>query len=260
MQGFSDSMLEEFSVIHGEASGLEPEILGLAPDGFLLPPPQLRLLGDGRNEDVAGFLEGGEPVAGSLRAAVAAMGGSVDVMGAILDFGCGCGRVARHWSGLAARVHGIDFRADRVEWCDQSLPFMTTGSADPAPPLPYEPASFDLIYALSAFSHMLEPLQRVWVKELRRLLAPGGLLVVSLLGEGFRYRLGPGKQRVYDEGELVVETPLMARPGECIVYHPPPYVADHLLAGFEDVRRFHLGPLEWLAMQDAYIARRPLES
>jgi hypothetical protein len=76
------------------------------------------------------------------------------------------------------------------------------------PPLRYEAGRFALIYALSAFSRMLEPLQKVWIRELRRLLAPGGLLVVSLLGEGFRYRLGPGERRVYYEGELVVEMPL----------------------------------------------------
>jgi SAM-dependent methyltransferase len=241
-----------------EIGGLEPDVRGPAPDGLPLPPPHLRLLGDGRDQDVAGCLEGGERVAGRLRAAVAEVGASVDGMGAILDFGCGCGRVARHWAGLGeTEVHGVDFRADRVAWCDRGLPFLRAGVADPVPPLPYEAGRFELIYALSAFSHMLEPLQRAWVRELRRLLAPGGILIVSLLGEGFRYRLGPGKQRVYDQGELVVEMPLLAAPGECVVYHPPSYVKGQMLAGFEQIRRFHLGPLEWLATQDGYITRRP---
>ena len=242
-----------------EIGGLEPDVRGSAPDGLPLPPAHLRLLGDGRDQDVAGFLEGGERVASSIRAALAAVGRPVEGMGAILDFGCGCGRVARHWAGLrGTEVHGVDFRADRVAWCGESLPFLRVGAADPAPPLPYEAGRFELIYALSAFSHMLEPLQTVWLRELRRLLAPGGVLVLSLLGEGFRYRLGPGKQRVYDQGEAVVERPLLAGPGECVVYHPPSYVKGQMLVGFEEIRRFHLGPLEWLATQDAYVARRPL--
>jgi SAM-dependent methyltransferase len=78
-----------------------------------------------------------------------------------------------------------------------------------------------LIYALSVFSHLDEPLQRAWLAEFRRLLRPGGLLVLSVLGERLRHRLSAEEQSRFDRGELVVQRPRMAGRNLCTVYHPP---------------------------------------
>lgn len=124
-----------------------------------------------------------------------------------------------------------------------------------APPTPYVSGSFDLIYALSVFSHLDEPLQRDWLAEFRRLLRPGGLLVLSLLGERLRHRLGREEQRRFDRGEIVVQRPRMAGRNLCTVFHPRAYVSGTLLAGFAEVRRFDLGSPAQPILQDAYLAR-----
>jgi SAM-dependent methyltransferase len=233
----------------------------VAADGLPLPPSRLRLLVDGRSGDGERFLQMGALMAGSIRRAVAGSGAEMAEMGAILDFGCGCGRVARNWAQLdGPEVHGSDYNDELVSWCEASLPFLRAGRNQLAPPTRYEAESFDLVYALSVLSHLSEPLQDAWVAEFRRLLRPGGLLIVSVLGGSLRDRLGGDRGKRFDRGELVVERPRMAGSNVCTAYHPRPYVTGHLLAGFTDVRAFDFGSPELPLMQDAYIARRPIET
>jgi SAM-dependent methyltransferase len=232
----------------------------LGTDGLPLPPPRLRLLVDGRSADPDHFLRIGAQMAASIRAAATAAGSPPEQMDSILDFGCGCGRVARHWAGLEhPRVLGCDYNERLLEWCAGNLPFLQTTRNRLEPPAPYAPQSFDLIYALSVLSHLSEPLQRRWVAEFRRLLRPGGLLVVSVLGDAVRQRLTEEEITRFDRGELVVERPRMEGRNACTAYHPHSYVTSSLLADFGDVERFDLGSPQQPVMQDAYIARRPQE-
>jgi SAM-dependent methyltransferase len=229
------------------------------PDGLPLPPAHLRLLVDGRNNDVATFIGVGAEMATAIRDATAQAGSPIEAMDAILDFGCGCGRVARHWAPLEGpQVHGSDYNPQLAAWCGENLPFVRVGVNDLAPPTGYDPGSFDLVYALSVLSHLPADLGQAWVTELRRILRPGGLLIVSVLGDSVRDRLSATERRRYERGELVVERPRRAGRNSCTAYHPPAYVHDRLLAGFEAVRGFPLGPPEWGARQEAYVARRPV--
>jgi SAM-dependent methyltransferase len=62
----------------------------------------------------------------------------------------------------------------------------------PEPPTPYEDASFDLVIGCSVFTHLARAEQLKWMREIRRILRPGGLLVASTHGAGlFERYLGP---------------------------------------------------------------------
>jgi SAM-dependent methyltransferase len=227
------------------------------PDGLPLPPPRLRQLVSGRSADAEYFIRIGEAMNASIRSAAAGAGSPVEEMEAILDFGCGSGRVARHWVGLQGlQLHGCDYNVELVRWCAANLSFLQVARNELDPPAPYEDESFDLVYALSVLSHLGEPLQEHWVAEYRRLLRPGGLLVVSVLGEKATHRLTAEERERFDRGELVVERPRMEGRNSCTAYHPAGYVTDSLLAGFPDVTSFELGSAELPVMQDAYLARR----
>ena len=52
-----------------------------------------------------------------------------------------------------------------------------------APPLPLDDGAFDLVYATSVFTHIGDRWSD-WLVELHRILAPGGRLISSFLGEG----------------------------------------------------------------------------
>ncbi len=51
------------------------------------------------------------------------------------------------------------------------------------PPLPFEDASLALVYSISVFSHLDEHHQDQWLGELRRVLKPGGVALLSVHGE-----------------------------------------------------------------------------
>jgi SAM-dependent methyltransferase len=97
-----------------------------------------------------------------------------------------------------------------------------------APPLPYPNESFDLITALSVFTHLPEPLQLPWISELRRVLRPGGLLALSVHGRASLDKLGPDERAAFEAGRLVVQHASEAGSNRCAAYHPERYVREML--------------------------------
>lgn len=103
----------------------------------------------------------------------------------VVDFGCGCARVLRHLvpARTRARFHGVDVDAQAIDWCREHLAdraeFTVT---ERLPPLPFEDATVDVVYGVSVFSHIPEEDQRAWLAEFTRVLAPGGILLLSVNG------------------------------------------------------------------------------
>ena len=190
------------------------------PDGLPLPPPEFVGLTMGIFEGPGvyeGFLESGATDAEAIR-------DEVRQIGAVLDFGCGCARVLRHWSGLPdTRVHGSDFNPHMIDWCRRSLPFAGFSLNRVAPPLEHEDESFDLVYAVSVFTHLLEPLQLPWLTELARVVRPGGRLLLSLNGVQQAEALleDEGRER-FRAGELAQIWAERAGTNACTVFHPGP--------------------------------------
>ena len=191
------------------------------PDGLPLPPPEFVGLTMGIFEGPGvyeGFLESGATDAEAIR-------DEVRQIDAVLDFGCGCARVLRHWSRLPdTRVHGSDFNPQMIDWCRRSLPFAGFTLNRVAPPLELEDESFDLVYAVSVFTHLLEPLQLPWLTELARVVRPGGRLLVSLNGAQQAEALlqDDGRER-FRAGELAQIWSERAGTNACTVFHPGPY-------------------------------------
>ena len=103
-----------------------------------------------------------------------------DVTGrTILDAGCGSGPLAVSLRDRGARVTGFDSSPARVALARQRLgPESTVLVADLAGPLPFDAESFDDVVA-SLVLHYLED----WsgpLAELRRVLRPGGRLIVAV--------------------------------------------------------------------------------
>ena len=168
-----------------------------SPDGSPLPPPDLRMRVVGTAE-VAWFLERGRLAEECIRAALARAGAPLGGGQAILDFGCGCGCVLRRWRRLDARVYGTDINSRAIKWCRANLPFVEVGVNALAPPLRYADASCDFVYALSVFTHLPVETQLAWRDELRRVVRPGGHLLLTLHGEAFTDGLTPEERAVYE--------------------------------------------------------------
>ena len=212
--------------------------LGRAPavaaDGLPIPPAHLRHLVAG-TADVDWFLSSGRNSAASIGDLLARHGVALKEIESILDFGCGCGRVIRHWAGLAARIQGVDRNRRLVRWCRRHLPFASFDMNRVEPPLRGHAGEFQLVYALSVFSHLPEGLQRPWIEELRRVTRVGGHVIFSIHGESYRETLTDEERRRFDEGRLVVRAGEAAGRNVCGAFHPPSYTRQLVVDGLEMV-------------------------
>ena len=101
----------------------------------------------------------------------------------ILDFGCGCGRLARMFKGHPHRIAGCDIDARHVEWVNKNLDFMDAKVSKVFPPIPYSDSEFEAVISISIFSHLTENSQNQFLSELFRVCRPGGLLFLSVHGK-----------------------------------------------------------------------------
>jgi SAM-dependent methyltransferase len=205
-------------------------------DGLPVPPALLRTQIGPLHADAAFFLSSGARHAELIRELLRENGTPIEELEALLDWGCGCGRVLRHWARLErTRVHGCDIDPKMVAWCEANLPFAEVAVTDLAPPLPYPDSTFGLVYAFSVFTHLPEDLQHAWIAECRRALAPDGFLLLSTLGEHYASleRLTESERRSFSEGDVVVLYEGSPGTSLCSAYHPPEYVHQRLAADFE---------------------------
>ena len=102
----------------------------------------------------------------------------------MLDFGCGSGRTIRSINPKGHdRVMGIDIDQTAIRWCQSNLPGYQFEHVEPDPPTSLPAGYFDLIYAISVFTHLNKEMQFSWLSEIDRLLAPNGIFIASLDGD-----------------------------------------------------------------------------
>jgi len=160
-------------------------------DSWFIPDPTLhadlpdedrrfRVIG---NRDPLAFLMSGCTDFNRLdRACAAVTGTHIAEHASILDWGCGCGRIARHLAPLTRNFSGCDIDIDNVAWCMEHLPGRYSASSL-RPSLPYKEGAFDLIYGISVFTHFRTEIEALWLSELLRVAAPGALLLMTVHGQ-----------------------------------------------------------------------------
>jgi SAM-dependent methyltransferase/antitoxin component of MazEF toxin-antitoxin module len=162
---------------------MDPSLTSIGDDGAPVPPHWLVQIVIG-NAHRDGFLKSGHELARFFADLIREYLPEVK-RPAVMDFGCGCGRVARAIPQyLACEISGCDIIPAAIEWCQQYLPGTYLMSAE-NPPLSLDDGCVDVLYAVSVLTHLDEPHQDAWLAEWQRLVKPGGLLLVTYRGEGF---------------------------------------------------------------------------
>jgi SAM-dependent methyltransferase len=105
-------------------------------------------------------------------------------IGSALDFGCSSGRAVRVLAAAYPDVdwHGCDPNREAIEWASENLPGIDFSVSPQHPPLEFEDAKFDLVFAISIWSHFAEEPALAWLAEMRRIVRPGGVLVATAHG------------------------------------------------------------------------------
>jgi SAM-dependent methyltransferase len=157
-----------------------------APSGELpIPPEEMRAL-VGRTDPAAFDNASGALVYDFL---------TPDTYETVLDFGSGCGRIARQLIQQRPRPRryvGIDLHRGMVEWCRRNLEPHAPGfrfehhdvfhasfnptSAARTLPFDLEEDAFTLVNAISVFTHLTQDQTEHYLRETSRVLRPDGVI------------------------------------------------------------------------------------
>lgn len=149
---------------------------------------------------------------------------------------------------------GLQPRA--LRWCKGNLKFAEFQVNNLSSRLPYEPETFDFIYAYSVFTHLSESSQFFWINELSRVLKPGGYVYFTTHGDSFLSQLSAEEKEAFLDGQLVVRGAEQSGSNTCSTYHPTAFVRGNLAQDFS-VLDFIPGRAEGDLLHDIYLLMKP---
>lgn len=157
----------------------------MAEQAIAIPPADIRYRVVSRSLSEYDYLQIGQEAAASIDRALTTAGTRIDELGAVLDWGCGCSRILRHWAPHFGTVDftGTDIDDVMISWDQVNVTGVRFAVNGAEPPLPCGDEEFDLVYGASVFTHLDESMQQTWLAELRRVVRPGGLLLLSTHGQ-----------------------------------------------------------------------------
>jgi SAM-dependent methyltransferase len=176
----------------------------------------------------------------------------------VCEWGCGPGRVIAPLRRLlqhpTVELTGTDYNAETVDWCRRHLEGIDFRKNELSPPLPFPDASLDCVYVLSVFTHLSEPQHLNWIRELGRVIRPGGLLMLTTHSDAAADRLLPSELGHYKAGELVVRGGVREGKKWYLAYQPPEFVRGTLLSGWQLIE--HRVGQFFRGTQDLWVAQR----
>jgi len=226
----------------------------VATDGLPLPPPKLIYLVTGQF-DAEAFYNSGILGAACIHEILNRHGVDTKTFGKALDFGCGCGRVIRHWRGLTGtKLFGLDYNLELIDWCQRNLQFAEFALNRAGVPLMFPDAHFDFVYSISVFTHLTQPDQRFWMDEIMRVLRPGGHILFTVHGLSRLSDLSSKEREIFEAGMPVVLGSQYSGTNSCGTYHPEKYVRQVLCRNWRFVA-FEAGAAKD-ANQDVFLMQK----
>ena len=100
----------------------------------------------------------------------------------VLDLGCGQGDLTAVLAGTGARPLGVDVADAALRRARRRHPELRFALAPIDGPLPLQDSTFDVVWASEVIEHVADTAR--WLSEVRRVLVPGGRLLVTTPNHG----------------------------------------------------------------------------
>jgi len=202
------------------------------------------------------YFNGGYSDAAQLMTEIERLGADLENL-SVLEFACGYGRLTRHLKRLC-NLSSSDIHPAAVEFVGKNCGVQTHQSA--SNPIELKIAGqFDVVAVISLFSHLPDETFGPWLAALYQLVAPGGHLLFTTVGDAAR-EINPtiavpgldgfiftrdSEQKDIDGGEYGNTT---ARPH---------YVGFQIGKWLPTSKLISYQPGLWWKYQDQYIVRKP---
>lgn len=106
----------------------------------------------------------------------------------ILEWGCGVARIIRHFNSVnntEFKLFGADINEKMISWNKANIENVIFKTIQYQPPTIFLNNTFDLVYALSVFTHIEGGKQKEWLDEVARILKPNGIFLFSTHGTNY---------------------------------------------------------------------------
>ncbi|MBO3116456.1 class I SAM-dependent methyltransferase [Winogradskyella sp. DF17] len=146
---------------------------------------------------------------------------------AILDWGCGPGRIIRHMPeviGNNCTFYGTDYNSKSIAWCKANIPNVGFNCNPLKAQLPYKDNTIDAIYGISILTHLSEQMHTDWINELQRVLKPEGIILLSTHGDNYKVKLEQTELENYNKGLLVVRGTVKEGHRTYCAFQPKPFM------------------------------------
>jgi ubiquinone/menaquinone biosynthesis C-methylase UbiE len=123
----------------------------------------------------------------------------------ILDWGCGPGRIVRHFPALvpAAEIYGTDYNKAYVKWCADNLKGIDFSLNKIDPPTGHPDSFFDVVIGLSIFTHLSKVNHKAWIDELYRIVKSQRYIFITTQGEVYFSKLTTEEKKIFNSNQLL---------------------------------------------------------
>jgi hypothetical protein len=184
----SDTKYSDQVIAFAQAPSLDtlPAIVDVGSTVPVNPPEHIQVKFVGRSyEDAYAEAESFVTVADQFAAKHGK--GEFAKLSRIIDFGSGWGRITRTLLTTVApsSIYALDVDGEMTALINTTLPGVNAITISPQPPTVLGDASIDAALAFSVFSHLSGPAHEAWAEDLGRVVAPGGVVAITVLDAAF---------------------------------------------------------------------------
>lgn len=178
----------------------------------------------------------------------------------ILDWGCGPARVVRHFPRKLKNniYYGSDYNEKSIHWCKTNIQGVEFLNNHLSPPLTIPKGlKFDIIYAISIFTHLSEEHMKEWLMEFQRIMASKAILLFTLQGEAFMGKMSANEQQIFNESGLIVRGKVKEGNRVYASFHSFDLVSNILASSGYIILNFIPGEIkDWGISQDTYVVQK----